>query len=158
MIITFFGILVAILPIFEPAKDAAATLFQAKETEEPKEGMVICQENSLLPLSRQNEDIIITQEFSAIVTAYSSTPWQTKESDPFTTASGTSVRDGIVANNKLPFGTKVRFPEIYGDKIFVVEDRMHWRKWDYHFDIWFADTSEAINFGAKRTYVEILGS
>jgi len=34
------------------------------------------------------------------------------------------VRDGVIATNILPFGTKVRIPEIFGDKVFVVEDRM----------------------------------
>jgi 3D (Asp-Asp-Asp) domain-containing protein len=66
------------------------------------------------------------------------------------------VSDGIVANNMLPFGTKIRMPELYGDKVFVVEDRMHQRKGKYHLDIWFPDQSGAKKFGAKITYVEVL--
>jgi len=89
-------------------------------------------------------------------TAYSSTPEETDE-DPFITASGIWVKDGIVANNLLPFGTKIRLPELYGDKVFVVEDRMNSRKGYYHFDIWFASKKEALQFGAKNTYVEVLG-
>ena len=92
-----------------------------------------------------------------IVTAYSSTPFET-DSDPFITAAGTQVRDGIIANNLLPFGTKIRLPELYGEKVFIVEDRMSWKKGPYHFDIWFPSHWEAKKFGAQRTYLEILES
>ncbi len=97
------------------------------------------------------------EKFDVIITAYSSSIWETWGC-PYTTASNTHVRDGIVANNMLPFGTKVRFPQLFGDKIFIVEDRMHSRKGDYHFDIWFASRVEALQFGVKRTFVEIVES
>ena len=82
------------------------------------------------------------------VTAYSSTVDQC-DSSPFITASGTHVRDGIIATNLLAFGTKVKFPSIYGDKIFVVEDRMNKRYTD-RADIWFSTREEAKKFGVKR--------
>lgn len=88
------------------------------------------------------------------VTAYSSTVEQT-DSSPFITANGSRVRDGIIACNFLPFGTEVRFPEIYGNKIFTVEDRMA-AKNNHKMDIWFESTQEAIEFGVKRLRVEIL--
>lgn len=88
------------------------------------------------------------------VTAYSSEPEQT-DSTPFITAFGTHVRDGIVATNCLPKGTLVRFPDVYGDKEFVVEDRMNARYY-YRMDIWMTDTRDAIQFGAKTLKVEIL--
>jgi 3D (Asp-Asp-Asp) domain-containing protein len=91
-----------------------------------------------------------------VVTAYSSTPEQTDDT-PFITASGTKVREGIVAANFLPIGTKIKLPDLYGDKIFVVEDRMHPRK-HYMVDIWFANYTEAKEFGAKLTYVQVLES
>lgn len=89
-----------------------------------------------------------------MVTAYSSEPEQT-DSTPFITAFGTHVRDGIVATNFLPKGTVVRFPENFGDKEFVVEDRMNARYY-YHMDIWMPETQDAINFGAKLLKMEIL--
>lgn len=89
-----------------------------------------------------------------MVTAYNSEPGQTDDS-PFTTAFGTHVRDGIVATNFLPKGTIVRFPEKFGDKEFVVEDRMNARYY-YHMDIWMADKPEAIKFGARFLKMEIL--
>lgn len=99
----------------------------------------------------------VTKKIKMVVTAYSSTPEQTDDT-PFITASNTHVRDGIVANNMLPFGSKIRIPELYGDKVFIVEDRMHQRKGKYHLDIWFPEYSQAKNFGAKITYIEILES
>ena len=89
------------------------------------------------------------------VTAYSSTPDQTDDS-PFITASGKWVYDGIVASNFLPFGTKVRFPELFRDKIFTVDDKMHERFTDTRMDIWFADRESAEEFGVKETIMEIL--
>lgn len=87
-----------------------------------------------------------------LVTAYSSTVDQT-DSTPFITASGTHVHDGTIAANFLKFGTKVKFPSLYGDKIFTVEDRM---KSNYKVDIWFPTRQEAKNFGVKRVEMEIL--
>ena len=90
-----------------------------------------------------------------VLTAYSSTPDQTDDT-PFITASGKYVRDGIIANNLLPFGTKVRIPELYGDKVFTVEDRMNRRKSNYHFDIWMEDRPIALDFGVKTAEIEVL--
>lgn len=90
-----------------------------------------------------------------VITAYSSTPGQT-DSTPFLTASGCYVKDGVIANNMLPFGTKIRIPEIYGDKIFEVQDRLNSRKGGDHIDIWLPSYQEAKEFGVKKTYIEIL--
>jgi len=118
--------------------------------------LVILQKNSLAHISNPTDpQPEVIQKISVIITAYSSTIQETDDT-PYVTAAGTMVRDGIVANNYLPFGTKIRIPELYGDKIFVIEDRMNWQKSNYHFDIWFPSYNEALNFGAKRTYVEIL--
>jgi len=89
-----------------------------------------------------------------IVTAYSSTVDQC-DASPFITAKGTMVRDGIVATNFLPFGTKIRFPQLYPDKIFVVEDRMALRN-SHKVDIWFSTREEAIQFGVKYTLIEVV--
>src|SRR3989344_4868474 len=108
-------------------------------------------------------NIVITQNTASIVkeiivaaTAYSSTPDQTDDT-PFITAWNTTVRDGIIATNFLPFGTKIMIPEIYGDKIFVVEDRMNRRYW-HTVDIWFPDRQSALEFGFKKVKIQILES
>jgi len=113
------------------------------------------QGNSLLSVSSPKNPAKVVKSMKVIITAYSSTVDQT-DSTPFITASGSRVRDGIVANNLLPFGTEIRIPELYGDKIFVVEDRMHQRKGDYHVDIWFPEYAQAKEFGAKTIYIEVL--
>lgn len=124
--------------------------------EEETPGLVIFQGNALAAISNPlDRDLQEVWRVKVVVTAYSSTPWET-DGDPYITASGNVVREGIVANNMLPFGTKVRIPEVFGDKVFVVEDRMHWRKGNYQVDIWFPSYWEALNFGAKRTYLEVL--
>jgi len=89
-----------------------------------------------------------------VLTAYSSSPDETDDS-PFITASGSRVRDGIVATNALPMGTQVRIPEIYGDKIFVVEDRMA-RRFHDRMDIWMPTKREAIIFGKIIAEIEIV--
>lgn len=88
------------------------------------------------------------------ITAYSSTPEETDDT-PFITASGTSVRDGVLATNLLPFGTEVMIPETFGDKVFTVEDRMHQRKIN-NVDVWMASRSEALQFGRKYATIVVL--
>jgi 3D (Asp-Asp-Asp) domain-containing protein len=92
--------------------------------------------------------------YSVRVTAYSSSVDETDDS-PFITAKGTYVRDGIVAANFLPFGTAIKIPDLYGDKIFVVEDRMNSRYW-MNVDIWFPSKDTALKFGAKNVKIEIV--
>lgn len=88
-------------------------------------------------------------------TAYTSTPEEC-DGDPFVTADGSDVADGIVATNVLPFGTKIRLPTIFGDKVFTVHDRMNAR-YSYRVDIWMADHDAMIKYGVKRNIpVEIL--
>lgn len=99
----------------------------------------------------------VAQTIRLTVTAYSSTVDQT-DGDPFTTASGAKVADGIIAHNYLPFGTKVRFPDVYGNKIFVVQDRLNARYGYYIADMWMPSRSEAIQWGAHIIRMEILES
>lgn len=87
-------------------------------------------------------------------TAYSSTPEQTDRT-PFITASGIHVREGVIAANFLPFGTVIKIPELFGDKTFVVEDRMNTRYW-LNIDIWFPKKELAEEFGVKVVKIEIV--
>lgn len=87
-------------------------------------------------------------------TGYSSTPEETDHT-PFITAAGTHVRDGVVASNFLPFGTVIKIPELFGDKTFIVEDRMNNRYW-MNVDIWFSEKDLAKEFGRKVVKIEIV--
>jgi len=93
---------------------------------------------------------------SVIVTGYSSTEAET-DNTPFITATGKYVFPGVAASNVLPIGTKFRLPDLFGDRIFIVEDRMHSRydgkKW---VDIWFAARDKALQFGKRFSKIEIL--
>lgn len=154
------GIFVVGVPIFELSlqKPGADLISDDLAPSFNQEGLIFLEKNTLIPISNPSDpEPKVVRKLPVVVTAYSSSIWET-DNNPYITAAGTWVRDGIVANNKYPFGTKIRFPEIYGDKIFVVEDRMSWKKGNYHFDIWLPSYWEAKSFGAKRTYIEILES
>jgi len=103
---------------------------------------------------KSSETLEIKQKRWITVTAYSSTIDQC-DSSPFFTASGTHVHNGTIASNFLKFGTKVRFPSVYPDRIFIVEDRMNAR-FNNRVDIWFPTRDEAKKFGAKWLEIEIL--
>ena len=105
-----------------------------------------------LPLESSTPRVIA--ERYVTTTAYSSEPRQT-DGTPFTTAWQTPVRDGVVAANFLPLGTLVRFPDDFGDKIFVIEDRMNAR-YKYRVDIWMHKTSDARKFGVQYLRLEVL--
>lgn len=159
IVCSFTVVLTAIFPYLEPktqnieAVSVQPPIFIKKEYVSPV--LTSLQENTLLPTSetfciKKTEPVIIIR---VIVTGYSSSVWETDET-PYITAAGTSVRNGIVATNFLPFGTKIRIPEIYPDQVFIVEDRMHPRN-STNVDIWFPTYWEALDFGAKNTYIEI---
>lgn len=118
------------------------------------ERSVLVQDTSLLSITPHYVSRLPKDPIDVIVTAYSSTPGQTDDT-PFTTAAQTQVREGVIAANFLPFGTKVVFPELYGNRVFVVEDRMHPRK-KYQVDIWFPNYEQAKNFGAKATTIQVV--
>lgn len=98
-------------------------------------------------------NIIIAKEpvvLAGNVSAYTSDPAETDDT-PFITACNTKTRIGIVANNSLPCFSKV---EIDG-KVYSVEDRMNRRYGKNHFDIWFSQKSEALEFGRRKLKIII---
>jgi 3D (Asp-Asp-Asp) domain-containing protein len=109
---------------------------------------------SVLYTSASENDPPVLWNTNIMVTSYNSVPWQT-DSTPFITASGTRTRDGVLATNYLPIGTQVRFPDLYGNKIFIVEDRMNARYFK-RADIWAEDIQFSRNFGARYLRMEVL--
>jgi 3D (Asp-Asp-Asp) domain-containing protein len=85
------------------------------------------------------------------ITAYSSSPdecW----GDPFITASGERVGEGVAAcPADLPFGTKLRV----GDMVLTCLDRTHDRYGD-RIDIWFPSKQMALEWGIQRLKVEVI--
>ena len=105
-----------------------------------------------------NKDIKVEYTSTFELTAYTSDVSQC-DGNPCRTAVGFNLCEyGIedsVAVNFLPFGTKIRIPELFGDRIFIVRDRMN-SKYDNRIDVWFKDRDNAIKFGLKLAKVEIL--
>lgn len=105
----------------------------------------------------QSADVPPRKTFSIPVTAYTSEVGQT-DSTPCITASGLDVcernEENVVAANFLPIGTRLRMPELFGDRVFYVEDRMNAR-YVYKADIWMKNKSDAIAFGLKHTTIEV---
>jgi len=92
------------------------------------------------------------------ITSYTSEVAQT-DSSPCITANGynvcTGANEDTIAANFLPFGTKVRIPELFGDRVFVVRDRMN-RRYPNRVDVWLRDNDEAIQFGVQFAKIEVL--
>lgn len=103
-----------------------------------------------LPYSAEREP---SKTVTVPATAYTSDPRET-DSTPFITASGEHVRHGIIAANFLPMGTRVRIPKVYGNEVFVVEDRMN-RRYNKRIDIWMEEKTDAREFGIKQVELEI---
>ena len=153
-IVNFLVILAIIFDILVPKSVTAGSFvpYYLSEDNESKKEETVDETNlkARLPSARDRQP---RRVIYVTVTAYSSTPDQC-DSTPFITASGEFVRDGIIASNFLPFGTKVRFPEHFGNKIFTVEDRMHPR-YSNRVDIWMPTREQAKKFGIKRLKMEI---
>ena len=157
--------LVIIIFVFQmlfPQYAHAQAVSTTSVIEEPKVGYLYVSNSPQLIMFSPDEDgwqslptapLRQPRKVMVEITAYSSTIDQC-DSDPFTTANGSQVSDGIVAANFVPFHTKVRIPSLYGDKVFSVEDRMN-RRFSNRMDIWMASRQEAIKFGIKRIEIEV---
>lgn len=103
------------------------------------------------------EDATAKRTFHIPITAYTSDVAQTDDT-PCITASGLNLcernQEDIVAANFLPLGTRVRIPELYGDRVFYVQDRMNAR-YDKHMDIWMRNYSDAKHFGLQYVEIEV---
>lgn len=92
-----------------------------------------------------------TIELSVQTSAYSSSEDETDDS-PTVTASNSTTRKGVVANNCLAFGTKL---VIEGEK-YVVEDRMNKRYGCDKVDIWMESKELALAYGVKSVTIRVI--
>ncbi|MGC8981782.1 MAG: hypothetical protein ACP5JU_02435 [Minisyncoccia bacterium] len=115
-------------------------------------------ENNLFLSTNRNISIEkekASKDYIVTVTGYSSSRDETDD-EPFITASGDLVKEGIAASNFLPIGTKIKIPSLFGDKVFEIKDRMN-KRFYYRVDIWFPTKEEAKNFGVYyNVKVEVL--
>lgn len=86
----------------------------------------------------------------ATVFAYNADPAQT-DTTPLITASGSTVAEGIVANNCLPFGTTVNIE----GAMYRVYDRMNSRYGCNVFDIFMWSHQRAVEFGKRNVTVYV---
>ena len=124
-----------------------------------KEANMVANTNELMDLNRLPESANWSVKWSGnyTITAYTSEAAQTDNS-PCITANGFNLcehgLEDTVAANFLSFGTKIRIPELFGDKIFIVRDRMNTRYTNV-IDIWMLNKDDAKKFGVKLSMVEI---
>lgn len=106
----------------------------------------------------KSPEIRVIQTGVHTITAYNSEAGQTDDS-PCITANGYNVcKSGVedtIAANFLKFGTKVKIPELFGDRVFVVRDRMN-KKHPERVDVWMVNHSDAIKFGVKVAKIEVI--
>lgn len=109
-------------------------------------------------VASSTKTLSVVSESTHTMTAYNSEPGQTDDS-PCITANGFNVcKHGIedtIAANFLPLGTKVKIPDLYGDRIFVVRDRMN-KKHPNRVDVWMLDRQDALQFGVKVAKIQVL--
>lgn len=123
-------------------EEDAAELARAPRKERP--------DQARLPEIRDKYQV--KEDIRVTATAYNSEVGQCS-GDPCITASGFNVCEhGIentVATNGLPLGTKIKIPEWFGERVFVVRDRMNAR-YDTRIDVWMLNKEDAKRFGIKR--------
>lgn len=90
-------------------------------------------------------------ERTGIFTAYTASVFQT-DSTPTITASNMNVRKGVMANNCLPFGTKIKVK----NNIYEIQDRMNQRYGCESFDIYMTKHDKAKDFGRQTLKYEII--
>lgn len=113
------------------------------------------------PVSQNREPL---KKIKVLATAYSSDIFQT-DNAPCISANGYDLCEdyekygggNTIAANFLPFGTHVKLPELYGDKVFVVRDRMSGKYGAGRIDVWMPTLNEAKTFGAKYVEMELYG-
>jgi len=136
---------------------ASATEFS--DLEKVIENVVIGPQNQILPNSEnKSPEVRVISTSIRTITAYNSVPEQTDDT-PCITANGFNVcehwTEDTIAANFLKFGTKVRIPELFGDRIFIVRDRMN-KRFSDRVDVWMKEVPDARKFGKRTAYIEVV--
>jgi 3D (Asp-Asp-Asp) domain-containing protein len=139
----------------------AALIASAQKAEETEidETPFVGPKNHVLPASEEaTPEVRVISTSIRTITAYNSVPEQT-DSTPCITANGFDVckhwTEDTIAANFLKFGTKVRIPELFGDRIFIVRDRMN-KRFSDRVDVWMKEVPDARKFGKRTAYIEVV--
>jgi 3D (Asp-Asp-Asp) domain-containing protein len=107
----------------------------------------------------ENRALTVKYTINTTITAYNSEVGQC-DANPCITANGFNVckhaKEDTIAMNGIKMGTKVRFPDLFGNKVFVVRDRMNARYGSNRADVWMISKADAKKFGVKSTKMEVL--
>ena len=165
--ILLFDFLLFPVPVIANDKIVMASIIQKNVLLSP-EHITIENNETILRIDSNEPEIInhlpenntwtVKKSSYRLITAYNSEVSQC-DGAPCITANGFdlcshNIEDSIAANF-LPFGAKLRIPELFNDKVFIVRDRMNARYPD-RLDIWMINKSDAKQFGAKVAKIEIL--
>ena len=136
-----------------------ASAQEINKIEKLTESDIIGPQNQVLPISEnKNPEVRVISTSLRTITAYNSVPEQTDDT-PCITANGFDVcqhwTEDTIAANFLKFGTKVRIPELFGDRIFIVRDRMN-KRFSDRVDVWMKEVPDARKFGKKVAYIEVV--
>lgn len=111
-----------------------------------------------LPVAEEKPEVKVLSTSVHVITAYNSEVGQTDDS-PCITANGFNVcQHGVedtIAANFLKFGTKVQIPDLFGDRIFIVRDRMN-KKHPDRVDVWMLKRADAIKFGKRSAKIVVI--
>jgi 3D (Asp-Asp-Asp) domain-containing protein len=119
-------------------------------------------QTSTFPKAKQREEL---RSYQVVATAYSSEIAQTDNSPCIPSQVSFNLCEyykkygvaNTIAANFLPLGAKVRFPEIYENKVFTVRDRMNSRyNGTTRVDFWKSNKKTATNFGVKSLKMEVI--
>jgi len=150
IIVFIFDFFLFPAPILASASDDLANTTEIPIIEE-----VLPIINNILP---DSEDLEVSYETYRTISAYNSEIGQC-DSSPCITASGFNLcenaKEDSVAANWLPFGARIRIPELFGDRVFIVRDRMN-EKYSNRLDIWMLEKADAKKFGVRVALIEIL--
>lgn len=140
-------------------KNSTAPIVYGPKTQEEQAKLVYYgpeRQKQALPEAKSEPKIIRVS--THVMTAYNSDPRQTDDT-PCITANGFNVCEhGIedtIAANFLKFGTKVMIPDLFGDRIFIVRDRMN-KRYPDRVDIWMLDYGDARKFGVKTAKIHVI--
>lgn len=151
---------VAVLFISASLINSLVNPVMAKADEVKAQEVIVSSEVAVPPVVRtvKRSQVVVATAYSSEAAQTDSTPcipamWKFDLCENF---AKTGIEDTIAANF-LPLGTEVRFPEVYGDKVFVVRDRMNSKyNGKSRIDFWMNQKSDAIKFGAQRMKMEVL--
>src|SRR3989338_8576092 len=132
--------------------DFDLSINQSPDSRLPESDVIL---DNKLPRPRDLE-IKLTRHL--LITAYNSEAGQTDNSPCITANNFNVCENGVedtIAANFLPFGAKVRIPELFGDKVFIVRDRMNSR-FTHRVDVWMIEREDAVKFGVKTAKIEVL--